>query len=495
MMAARFPSVSPPASRARTVVFVVAGCVITTLVASQLLRVFDLSNVVMVFLLNVVLAALRWGRGAGALSALLSVAGLDFFFVPPVWSFHVSDTQYLFTFALMLVVALVTGQLAARLREKAVTAIAGERRASALAAVATDLSAAVRIEDIAQVCDTRIGPLFGGTASLLLPDADEHMTPGSTDADASVAQWVLEEGKPAGRHTDTLTAHNATYLPLTTPLRTRGVLMLRSTRLGPLDAEQADLLRACQSLVALAIERVHFVDVAHESQLHMEGEKLRNALLAAVSHDLRTPLAAIRGMAGVMGDGELPQAIAAQADSMQRQIANLLDAARLQDGGTRLRREWHALDELIGAALAGSALGTRHVIVELAHDMPLVEVDALMFDRVLANLLDNAAKYTPSDATLWIRSFRERQSVRMVVEDNGPGFPQGVNASALFAAFARGERESAVPGVGLGLSLARRIMEAHGGSITASRRTPSGATFSLTLPLGDPPTIDLEDLP
>ncbi|UPG90511.1 DUF4118 domain-containing protein [Luteibacter aegosomaticola] len=494
-MADRFLPASPPASRGRTLALVLVGCAATTLIASQLLRVFDLSNVVMVFLLNVVLAALRWGRGAGALSALVSVAALDFFFVPPVWSFHVSDTQYLFTFVLMLVVALVTGQLAARLREKALSAVAGERRASALAMVATDLSAAVRSEDIAQVCTSRIGPLFDSTATLLLPDKDEHILVSATLADPAVAQWVLEEGKPAGRHTDTLTAHAATYLPLITPLRTRGVLMLRDDRHGPLEAEQRDLLQACQSLVALAVERVHFVDIAHETQLHMEGEKLRNALLAAVSHDLRTPLAAIRGMADVMGDGELARAIAAQADSMQRQIANLLDAARLQDGGTHLQREWHALDELVGAALANVDTGTRHIVVELAPDVPLVELDAVMFDRVLANLLDNAIKYTPSDATVWIRGLRELRHLRVVVEDNGPGFPAGVNASQLFAAFARGERESAVPGVGLGLSLARRIMEAHGGSIVASRRTPSGAVFTLTLPLGEPPAIDMEDLP
>ncbi|QDE41314.1 DUF4118 domain-containing protein [Luteibacter pinisoli] len=336
----------------RIALYVLAGCVITTLVASQLLRVFDVTNVVMVFLMNVVIAALYWGRGAGALSALLSVGCLDFFFVPPVWSFHVSDTQYLFTFVLMLAVALVTGHLMAELRERT-------RRA------------AVRIE----------------------------------------------------------------------------------------------------------------------------GEKLRNALLASVSHDLRTPLAAIRGMAGVMGDGELPRAIAAQADSMQRQIANLLDTARMQDGGARLDRQWHALDELVGVALAEARLGERHVVLALSPDLPLVDVDAVMFDRVLANLLDNAGKYTPSDATLCIRGAYDGTHIRLHVEDDGPGFPAGVDPATMFTAFERGERESTVPGVGLGLSLARRIMQAHGGAISASRRYPSGAVFTLTLPRGQPPAIEREPMP
>jgi two-component system sensor histidine kinase KdpD len=266
----------------------------------------------------------------------------------------------------------------------------------------------------------------------------------------------------------------------------------RATR-ASLDAGQIALLRAFQSLVALAIERVHYVDVAHETQLRMEGERLRNALLAAVSHDLRTPLTAIRGMAGMLGENEVARAIVNQADRMQRQVVNLLDAARMQGEGVSLDLQWHALDEVIGSALASVDLGQRQVVVDMPPGFPLVQLDAALFERVLANLFDNAAKYTPDLATLHIRADRTGARIHLTVEDDGPGFPTGINADALFEAFSRGARESAVPGVGLGLALSRRIVEAHGGSISASRGKPHGARFEIVLAAGEPPAIDRED--
>jgi two-component system, OmpR family, sensor histidine kinase KdpD len=478
--------------RYRVLLYAVAACATTTGVAALLLRVFDLSNVVMVFLLTVVLVALRWGRAAGALAAVLAVGSFDFFFVPPVWSFQVSDTQYLFTFFLMLVVALITSQLAARSRAEAMSAAAGEQRASALAAVATDLSIAVRNEDIANVCAARIGPLFDSRATLLVPGVDERVVSGNP-GNRGIAQWVLEEGLPAGRGTEVLPANAATYLPLRTSLRTRGVLILERLASGPLNEAQLGLLGAFQSLLAQAIERVHFVEVAHETQLRMEGERLRNALLSAVSHDLRTPLTAIRGMAGMLGDGDVARAIVNQADRMQRHVANLLDAARMQDEGVHLDLQWHALDELVGSALAATELGARTVDVHIPSDIPLVELDATLFEHVLVNLLDNAAKYTPDGATISISAERTEGHVALRIEDDGPGFPASVDPQTLFAQFVRGMRESSVPGVGLGLALSRRIVEAHGGSISASRREPHGASFEITLAADEPPMIDLEE--
>jgi two-component system sensor histidine kinase KdpD len=349
-----------------------------------------------------------------------------------------------------------------------------------------------RDEDIASICVARIGPLLDGKATLLLPGRDERVPTGGP-GDTGIAQWVLEQGLPAGRGSETLPANEASYLPLTTPLRTRGVLMLERRTTQLLDGEQLGLLRAFQSLIALAIERVHFVEVAHETQLRMEGERLRNALLSAVSHDMRTPLTAIRGLAGMLGEGDVAQAIVKQADRMHRQVANLLDAARLQSEGVRLDLQWHALDELVGSALAAMPIGTRQVVVDIPPEIPLVELDATLFEHVLVNLFDNAVKYTPGNATLYIRADRTGSSLILRVEDDGPGFPPGVDVNALFAEFARGTRESAVPGVGLGLSLSRRIVEAHGGSMSASRREPHGARFEIVLAAGEPPTIDRED--
>ncbi|MBB3228684.1 two-component system sensor histidine kinase KdpD [Luteibacter sp. Sphag1AF] len=479
------------------------ACGLATLAASLLLRVFDLSNVVMLFLLTVVLVSMRWGRAAGALAALVSVGSFDFFFVPPIWSFHVSDTQYLFTFALMLVVALVTGQLAARLRAQATSAIAGERRATALARVARDLSAAVTTDQITHVCAGMIAPMFSSRGALLLPDDSGHVA-SESGFDGGIAQWVHESALPAGRGTSTLAHADAQYLPLKAPLRTRGVLALRPESLVlATEPDDQRLLDACCALVALALERIHFVDVARDTLVRMQGERLRHALLAAVSHDLKTPLTAIRGMAETLESTQglpaserdlLARAIHHQADALHRLVINLLDLARMQGDGVRLDRQWHAMDEIVGAALTsvGVVLGTRTVRIGLPSDLPLVEVDATLLERVLVNLLDNAAKYTPDTATVWIHAETIGDTLRVSVDDDGPGLPANMDADSLFEPFARGVKESTITGVGLGLALCRTILAAHGGIIRAGSGPLGGAHFEIRLPLGTPPSIDAE---
>ena len=496
-----------PGVKVSSLVLSILACGLTTVVAALLLRVFDLSNVVMLFLLTVVLVALRWGKAAGALAALVSVASFDFFFVPPVLSFAVSDTQYLFTFVLMLVVALVTGQLAARLRAEAVSATAGERRATALARVARDLSAAIATEQIMAVCEEMIAPLFASRGALMLPDIADRISGEAADfADTSVAQWAYEHVQPAGLGTSTLTAASAQYLPLKAPMRTRGVLALRPES-GALTTDPDDrrLLDACCALIALALERVHFVEVAHDTLLRIEGERLRNALLGAVSHDLKTPLTAIRGLAETLETTgarsmhehvEIARAIGHQAEELHRLVTNLLDLARMQSNGVRLYRQWHHLGEILGSALAGmgSTLGSRRILTELSADLPLVELDATLFERVLVNLLDNAAKYTPPQATIWVRAIASADTMYLYVEDDGSGLPAEVDADSLFEAFTRGVKESPIAGVGLGLALCRSIVTAHGGTIRAMQRPPQGARFEICLLLGAPPEIESEDL-
>jgi two-component system, OmpR family, sensor histidine kinase KdpD len=489
---------------ASALILATIACGLTTALAALLLRVFDLSNVVMLFLLTVVLVALRWGRAAGALAALLSVASFDFFFVPPVWSFHVSDTQYIFTFLLMLIVALVTGQLAARLRAEATTATAGERRATALARVARDLSAAIRPAQIQTVCTETIAPLFASRGALLLPDAAELFGEGQPDfVDTSVAQWVYEHVQPAGLGTPTLAGAGALYLPLKAPLRTRGVLALQPRGDALSDPDDRRLLDACCALIALALERIHFVDVAKDTLVRMEGEQLRNTLLAAVSHDLKTPLTAISGLAQTLETStglherernELALAIRHQSEQLHRLVTNLLDLARMQSNGVRLDRQWQSLGEIVGSALAcmGTTPGERSVRTELAADLPLIELDATLFERVLVNLLDNAVKYTPPHATIWIRAAALGDTMHLWVEDDGPGLPLDTSAEDLFEPFTRGVRESPIPGVGLGLALCRSIVAAHVGTIVASQRQPHGARFEIHLPLGTPPLIENE---
>lgn len=492
---------------ARALTIATLACVATTAVAAWLLRVFDPANVVMLFLMTVVFVSMHLGRVAGAWAALLSVACFDFFFIEPTLSFTVADTQYLFTFALMLGVAMIISQLAARMRSEAKVARAGERRASALARIARDLSSAIKIEQVLSICRDAIAPLIGARVILLIPNEKGQLVP-MQDAgfvDLSVAQWAFDHAQEAGLGTQTLSAADALYLPLKASMATRGVLaILPNDGKMSNDPDDRRLLDACCSTIGLALERIHFVDVAQDTLVRMEGEKLRNALLSAVSHDLKTPLTAIRGLAETLerthdlpdsDRSDLARSIRLQADELKRLVSNLLDLARMQSEGVRLNKEWHSLSEIVGSALAQSVsiLKPRTVQTNLPPNLPLVEVDATLIERVLINLFDNAAKYTPSTSTINIRGGASGESMYLVVEDNGPGLPTP-NPEALFEPFTRGQKESSVAGVGLGLALCRSIVAAHGGSIRAEARKPHGAAFEIRLPLGTPPEIEGETL-
>ena len=493
-----------PASHAAALGIATLACAGATFLASRLLSVFDLSNVVMVFLVTVVIVAMRLGRVAGAWAALLSVACFDFFFVPPKLSFAVTDTQYLFTFALMLGVAIVIGQLAARLRSEARVARAGERRASALARIARDLSSAVKVEQVVAICREALTPLLGTRIVLLVPDKADRLisTQDGELVDPSTAQWAFDHGQEAGLGTQTLSAGNALYLPLKASMATRGVLALMPDRVGlPDDPDDRRLLDACCSTIGLTLERIHFMEVAQDTLVRMEGEKLRNALLSAVSHDLKTPLTAIRGLAETLehnselneSDRSDLRSIRLQADELKRLVANLLDLARMQSEGVRLNKEWNSLSEIVGSAVAQARplLKPRLVRTSLPPDLPLVEVDATLMERVLINLFDNAAKYTPPESTITVRAGATGETMYLIVADDGPGLP-AADQEQLFEPFARGQKESSVAGVGLGLALCRSIVAAHGGSIRAENCKPHGAAFEIRLPLGTPPAIEME---
>lgn len=489
--------VAPAAGTRLAYLWASLACFAASAVAALLLQVFDLANVVMLFLLTVVLVALRFGRGPGVWAAMLAVLCFDFFFVQPRYSFTVNDTQYFFTFALMLGIALITGQLTARLRHEARTAAARERRATSLARLARDLSAALTVEQISEVALRTFSGVFEARVGLALPDAADGVhSVGGLSMDESIAQWSYDHGKAAGHGTDTLSAAKGCYWPLKAPMRVRGVLVLelaQSERLS--DPQERYLLEACMSQLAIALERVHFVEVAQSTLVQMEGEKMRNTLLAAISHDLRTPLTTLIGAA----DTALPHAppgpltallhgIQEQATSMQRLIENLLDMARLQEHGVRLNRQWHSLEEILGSALRQlrEPLARHSVHTALEAQLPLVEVDALMLERVLVNLLDNAAKYTPAGTRITVAAHCASGSLTLEVSDTGPG----VAPANLFEPFARGQQESSVTGIGLGLALAKRIVEAHGGRIDANPGEVCGMHFIITLPAGTPPSMD-----
>jgi len=348
--------------------------------------------------------------------------------------------------------------------------------------------------------------LFEAKVALIMPDLSDRLHPTSAGGfeDLSVAQWAYDHVLRAGRGTDTLSAAQVLYLPLKAPIRCRGVLAIQPQDWKFLEGlDEKRLLEACCSSMALALERIHLAEVAQETLVRMEGERLRNSLLSAVSHDLRTPLTAIRGLAETLeretdlpeGDRtELASAIRHQAEGLQRVVTNLLDLARLQSAGIRLNKEWHSLDEIVGSALArlGPALSKRQVRTDLPRDLPLLEVDASLIERVLVNLLDNALKYTPPDAKILIGAKAVGNSMYCFVEDNGPGLPPG-DPERFFEPFVRGQTESAISGVGLGLALCRSIIAAHGGTIRAEAIRPSGTRFEIRIPLGSPPGIEEEN--
>ena len=485
-----------------------AICAVVSLVAAAAQLVVDLENVIMLYLLGVVWATVRFGRGPGLLASFLSVLAFDFFFVPPPLSFTVRDTQYLLTFAMMLTVALIISSLAARLRYQARIATYRERRTNALFDLGKELAGALTTAQIIDIGCRHLRGEFRAQVALLLPDARDEVHParaGETAAclrspDLGVAQWVYDHHEPAGLGTHTLPANPALYLPLRAPMRTRGVLALapEEPRLIALP-EQYRLLETFAAQIALALERVHYVEVAQDALVAMESERMRNALLSTLSHDLRTPLTAIVGLSSAVlkrledapaAQRELAHDLHEEAHRMSGMVSNLLDMARLQGGNVQLNRQWQTLEEVVGTALRATArvLGSRDIRVSLPEDLPLLHFDAVLLERVLVNLLENAAKYTPTESPIAIGAAPDADAVHVWVDDLGPGLPPGME-DRIFDRFTRGERETSRPGTGLGLALCRAIIEAHGGHIRAENRAGGGARFAFTLPRLKPPAM------
>jgi two-component system, OmpR family, sensor histidine kinase KdpD len=493
----------------RPYLWATAVCGSTTLLTHLLVPYFDLANIVMVFLLAVVGVGVWFGRGPAVLAAFVNVAAFDYFFVQPRLSFAVSDVQYLLTFAVMLVVGLVTGQLTAGLRFQARVATHREARSRALFEAARDLSNMLTVEQAVDVACKVVGREFHAQVVVYAVDAADRLQP-PADADTAqgldlgTAQWALDHELPAGLGTDTLAGSAWLYLPLKATMRTRGVLAVRPEEprflLVP---EQRQQLQTFAALTAMALERVHYVDVARSATVQMESERLRNSLLSALSHDLRTPLSALVGLADTLAisqpalgptQASLVAAIGERTRRMTDMVTNLLDMARIQSGAIRVRMEWQSIEEIIGSALKSThgALGQRRVSVHIDPAVPLVECDDVLIERVLANLLENAAKYTLPQSPVEIDVRPVDGEVRVSVRDHGPGVPQGQEES-IFEKFTRGDGESATPGMGLGLAICRAIVEAHRGRISVEPAGRGGATFIFTLPLGMPPSVDGAD--
>lgn len=476
---------------------------VTALLATPLLGVFNLVNIAMLFLLTVVLVAVRLGRGASVVATVVGVLSFDFFFVPPRFSFAVSDLQYVMTFAVMLAVGLITGYLTAGLRYQAKVASHRELRSRALYEFARDLSGFLQGEQISETTQAIIQRAFRAKAILLLPNDDGRLqAPEQAIAglDMGTAQWAFDKVEAAGIGTDTLPASNFFYLPLVAPMRTRGLLAIQpDNQRWILIPEQRQQLDTFAALAAIALERVHYIEVAQDALIHMESERLRNSLLAALSHDLRTPLTSLVGISEslVMSkpsmstlQQEMAHALHCETLRMSALVSNLLDMAKIQSGEVKLNLQWQPFEEVVGSAIRICAPQMREHLVQtkLAADLPLVSFDAVLIERVLCNLLENAAKYTPPGSKITLSATISDSNMKVMVYDNGPGLPVG-REEAIFEKFTRGERESAKPGVGLGLAICRSIIEAHKGEIKAGVSPDAGACIVFSLPLGTPPSM------
>jgi two-component system sensor histidine kinase KdpD len=463
---------------------------------------FSETNVAMIYVLGATIAGLRLGRGPGTLTAIASVAAFDFFFVPPRMTFQVGDGQYVITFLVMLAVTLTIGNLMANVRQQNRVAGARERRTALLYAMSRELTGTRGSDNMARVAVRHVAEVFDASAVVLTPDSHGRLQypAGSPvensfrSADLSVAQWVFDHGQRAGLGTDTLPAAPAVYLPLRGARGALGVLgVLPTNRRRVLLPEQRHLLETFAGQIALAWERAALGEEAARSRIAAESESLRNTLLASISHDLRTPLSVIAGAASTLArhgstlepavHRSLALSIEEQAQEMSNLISNVLDLMRLESGRVELRRDTHSVEDLVGTALHRLEPRLQHhpVAIDLPDDLPAVSVDPVLVSQVLANLLDNAAKYTPMGTRIRIAAVADGPMVRVMVEDEGPGLPPG-DPRLLFEKFQRGHEESAVVGAGLGLAICSAIVRAHGGEITAGHGTHGGARFEFTLP-------------
>jgi len=478
-----------------------AGLGLCTGLAFALFPYLALTNLVMIYLLTVVIIASFLDRGPSIFASVFSVAIFAFFFVPTYYSFSVANPEYAITLVVMLIVSTLISELTSRIRYQARAASQQERQTAALYEMSRKLTAKLSLKDLLHEAVEQISKTFDSHTAILLADSAGKLAvsageqfPDDYGSEMLVANWVYRYGHFAGLGTKTLPKARGFYLPLSASQKMIGVLRLEPTQANKMiDLKSLRFLEALGSQVALAIEREGLSQQAQQAQVQMEGERLRNTLLSSVSHDLRTPLTVIAGSASSLLEGEgsldpqtkreLSQTIYEEAKRLDRLVHNLLEMSRLQSGQVKLNQEWHVLEEVVGCALAQleAQLQDYPVVINLPPDLPMVRIDALLMERVFINLLENAAKYTPAQTPVEISGRMGDKELLVEVADRGPGLAPG-DEELVFEKFYQASAGS-TRGVGLGLTICRNIIEAHGGRIWAANRPGGGTVFSFTIPL------------
>jgi len=490
-----------------------AAIVVVPTVLGLIVRRFivDVSPIdaAMLYLLAVVVASARFRRGPAVVASLVGIASFDFFFVHPFYTFSVSDVRYVLTFGVMLVVALVLGNLTGRIRSQAESAREREQRTSALYGLSRDLAAATDRDAVLAAALRSLRDTFALDAAVLLPgDGGAVSIVGSApypfdERERAVAHWSFDHGQMAGRGTTTLPAAAALYVPLSSFGRTAGVIGLPLTDPYEFrDPAQRRLLESLAGQTAAALERLTLAERSRESQVEIEAERLRTALLSSLSHDMRTPLASIEGAASTLlqeaepdrdARRDLATTIVQESHRMGRLVANLLDMIRVEAGTLQVHKEWQLLSDLVGVALlrTDEQLRGHPATTAFPPDLPLVPMDEILLEQVFVNLLENAAKHTPPGTPIEVGAESRPGEVIAYVADRGPGLPPG-EEEMIFRKFHRGGSTSS--GIGLGLTICRGIVTAHGGRIWAENLPGGGATFRISLPItGTPPQLVSEE--
>ena len=483
------------------------------------------TNLAMIYLVAVVLAAIFLGRGPSILASVFSVLAFDFFFIDPRFTFSVNDTQYILTFIALLVVGLIISNSAALLRDQVIALRRRQQQSTILNNLGRELTAAITLEQVLQTVIRNVSEIFEREVVIFLPEGGQLVVKASSpdfhldESEIAVADWAYKNNRPAGRGTDTLPSAAIRYTPLVTVRGTIGVLGAKPQDIQHhLSEDQRSLLESVVNLAALAIERASFAENAAQAETLRNTEKLQSALLNSISHELRTPLAAITGVLSTLGKSarggpeerldpavalELVDAATRQAHRLNRLVGNLLDMTRLEAGALRLNREPLDLQDLIATVTADPSAGlmTHPVLTSLSENLPLVQADAVLIGQVLVNLLDNAGKFSPPQAPIRISARADEKEVIISVADEGIGIPPA-DLERVFEKFYRGEdptRAGAVTGTGLGLSICKGIVSrtavASGLKTTRARGKPPGRESPFSSPCRSAPEPSMNNLP
>jgi two-component system sensor histidine kinase KdpD len=465
---------------------------------------FSIENVDLVFLTAVVGVSVRYGLGPSLLASLAASLCYNFFFLPPVYTFTITDPTNIVAFFFFMLIAILVSNLAGRVRAQATAASQRVRTTESLYAFSRKLAGTAALDDVLWATAYQIALMLKVRVVLLLPEQgriavkagyppEDQLDP----ADLAAANWTWENDRVAGRGSDTLPGAKRLFLPMRTGRGPIGVIGIDDDRAGPLlTPDQRRLLDALTDQGALAIERVHLVEDMDRVKRDAESDRLRQALLTSISHDLKTPLAAVLGAATTMRDlaphlsdaqrTELISTIVEESERLNRFIANLLDMTKLESGAVVPNSAAHDLGELVGATLrrATSILAQHTVKLDLGQDLPMIEVDPVLFEQALFNLLDNAAKYAPAGSAIQLRAVQSGGLIELQVRDEGEGIPPA-ELETVFDKFYRVRKGDHIrPGTGLGLAIARGFIEAMGGRLSAGNRSDrSGAAMTIRLPV------------